>query len=286
MNNSEGRGLALLATLQLADSFFPTGAYAHSQGLEGMVALGWVSNSAEVKEYLTELLTGAVLPSDGVALLNAHGAAANGDIATVIDIDRLLHAMKLPEEMRLASTQSGRRFLDESRSLLATATSVVEEPARSDFGATRSSRERGNFDPQSSGFLPTQERRSIESDSITFPLDQGVFEEYWSAVVRRDSPGSAAVAFAVSAWAGGVEADAALYAFCHSFAVGVLGAAQRLLPLTHGEAQHILRSLHDHIAAGAEDIEGRHWRDMTSFTPQADIASMCHQHAEVRMFAS
>ena len=28
--------------------------------------------------------------------------------------------------------------------------------------------------------------------------------------------------------------------FCHSFAVGVLGAAQRLLPITHSEAQQIL----------------------------------------------
>ena len=286
MSISEDRGLTLLTTLQLADSFFPTGAYAHSQGLEGMVAQGWVSNSAEVKEYLTELLTGAVLLSDGVALLNVHGAAANGDIATVIEIDRLLYAMKLPEEMRLASTQSGRRFLDESRSLQGTASSVVEEPARSDYGATRRSRERGNLGPQSSRFLPSQERLSIECDGITFPMVQEVFDEYWAAVVQRDSPGSAAVAFAVSAWAEGVEADAALYAFCHSFAVGVLGAAQRLLPLTHGEAQHILRSLHIHLAAGAEEIDGRHWRDMTTFTPQADIASMRHQHADVRMFAS
>ena len=228
----------LLATLQLADSFFPTGAYAHSQGLEGMVAHGWVSNSAEVKEYLTELLMGAVLPSDGVALLNAHRSAAKADPAAIREIDRRLHAMKLPEKMRLASTQSGRRFLDESLALL------VGSPVPS------------------------------------------VFEQYRSDVVAHLVPGSASVAFAISAWAVDIEAAAALYAFCHSFAVGVLGAAQRLLPMTHGEAQQILRSLHDPIAAGAEEIGGRHWRDMISFTPQADIASMRHQHADVRMFAS
>lgn len=107
MDTSEYRGRRLLATLQLADSFFPTGAYAHSQGLEQMVAQGWVSNSAQVEEYLTEQLTGAVLPSDGVALLNACEAAAGGDGETIIAIDRLLHAMKLPEEVRLAPPKAG-----------------------------------------------------------------------------------------------------------------------------------------------------------------------------------
>ena len=159
MDTSEYRGRRLLATLQLADSFFPTGAYAHSQGLEQMVAQGWVSNSAQVEEYLTEQLTGAVLPSDGVALLNACEAAAGGDGETIIAIDRLLHAMKLPEEVRLASTQSGRRLLDESLGLLA------------------------------AGAVPL------------------VFEEYRRAVLQREVPGSAAVAFAVSACAMGIPAE-------------------------------------------------------------------------------
>ena len=238
MDTSEYRGRRLLATLQLADSFFPTGAYAHSQGLEQMVAQGWVSNSAQVEEYLTEQLTGAVLPSDGVALLNACEAAAGGDGETIIAIDRLLHAMKLPEEVRLASTQSGRRLLDESLGLLA------------------------------AGAVPL------------------VFEEYRRAVLQREVPGSAAVAFAVSACAMGIPAETALLSFCHRFAVGMLGAAQRLLPLSHSEAQQILRSLHGYIVSGYEEIRGRHWRDMTAFTPHADIASMRHQTADVRMFAS
>ena len=238
MDDIEAVGWSLLATLQLADSFFPTGAYAHSQGLEGMVAQGWISNSLEAGEYLTELMRAAVLPSDGVALLHAHHNAASCDAGTIIEIDRLLHAMKLPEEMRLASTHSGRRFLDESWSLL--------------------------------------------------PPDKspGVFEQYRSAVVQREAPGSAAVAFAVSAFAVGIDAETALFAFCHSFAVGVLGAAQRLLPVSHAEAQQILRSLHSQIAAGYQDMRGCHWREMTSFTPQADIATTLHETADVRMFAS
>ena len=238
LNVPENEGIALLRVLQLADSFFPTGAYAHSQGLEGMVALGWVRDARDVGDYLVELLEGAVLPSDGVALLHAHRRAAVGDVEEVTEIDRLLHAMKLPEEMRRASTQSGRRVLDESHALLAADT------------------------------LPA------------------TFEEYRSAVARGETPGSGAVAFGVSTWAQGIGAETALSGFCHAFAVGVLGAAQRLLPITHGEAQEALRSLHSHVVDGAAGIRDLHWRDMTSFTPWADIASMRHETAGVRMFAS
>ena len=238
MNGAEQTGLELLRTLQLADSFFPTGAYAHSQGLEGMVALDWVRNAREVGEYVADLLTGAVLPSDGVALLHAHRCAGAGDLATVIEIDRLLHAMKLPEEMRRASTQGGRRYLDESFALLAT------------------------------GGVPA------------------AFEEYRAAVTRGQAPGNCAVAFGVSTWAQGIAAETALFGFCHTLAVGVLGAAQRLLPFTHGEAQAVLRSLHSNVTGGLAEIQDLHWRDMTSFTPWADIASMRHETSEIRMFAS
>lgn len=238
MSVTAERGLELLRALQLADSFFPMGAYAHSQGLEGMVGLGWVRDASDVSDYLADLLKGAVLPSDGVALLHAHSRAGTGDVATIIEIDRLLHAMKLPEEMRRASVQSGRRVLDESHELLAI------------------------------GAVPAN------------------FEEYRAAVVRGETPGSGAVAFGVSTWAQGITAETALFGFCHTFAVGVLGSAQRLLPMTHGEAQGVLRHLHGQILAGAAANAELNWREMTSFAPWADIASMRHETANVRMFAS
>ena len=233
---------ALLTTLQLADSFFPTGAYAHSQGLEGMVAQGWVHNAAGVREYLAGLLTDAVLPSDGVALLNSHAATVRGDLATVTEIDRRLQAMKLPPEMRQASAQGGRRLLEETANL------VGGESGRSTAAS--------------------------------------VHRNYLAAVRQGQAPGCGAVAFGVAAAALGMAPDAALLAWCHSLAVGVLGAAQRLLPLTHTEAQQILSELHPYITGNIDEIRERHWADMTSFAPLGDVASILHERAEVRMFAS
>ncbi len=235
---TEASGPSFLTALQLADSFFPTGMYAHSHGLEGMAARGWVSNPREVGDFLHNLLAWSVMPADGVALLNAHAAARDARLSELVDIDRHLHAMKLPVESRLASCHAGRRLLDESDALL-------------------------------SG-----------------PDGSTVRSDFRSLVARRETPGTGAVAMGVVAHAGGIAADTALLMFCHSFAVGVLGAAQRLLPLSHSDAQLILRSLHAPMASLAAELQSRHWREMTSFTPQADIAVMLHENDDVRMFAS
>ena len=227
-----------LMALQLADSFFPSGMYAHSHGLESMVSRRWIKEAREVREYLRNLLVWSVLPSDGVALVNARAAAEVGDLTVVSDIDRHLYSMKAPVELRLASCLAGRRILDETTPLLA--------------------------------------------DRV----EASVCAHFRQMVADRDTPGTGAVALGVVADAAGIDGATALLALCHSFAVGMLGAAQRLLPLTHSEAQQILYSLHEPVAVMVAEIETRHWLDMTSFTPQADIAAMLHEHDEIRMFAS
>ena len=227
-----------LTALQLADSFFPTGLFAHSQGLEGMVAHGAVRTAADVHQFLENLLTWSVLPCDGVALLNAHLMAGRDDLATVTTIDGHLHAMKLPAELRTASRHAGRRILDE-------------------FGG-----------------LATPEPHPT------------LFEEYRSLVARRETPGTGAVALGITAWAAGIAAETALLMFCHSFAVGVLGAAQRLLPFTHSQAQQILYCLHIVIDEQLDRCSGRSWQEISAFTPALDIASMLHETDEVRLFAS
>ncbi|MBI4497814.1 MAG: urease accessory protein UreF [Chloroflexi bacterium] len=179
-------------------------------------------------------LTWAVLPADGVALLNTHRAAAAGDLATVLAIDRVLHALKLPAELRAASCQAGRRLLAET-----------------------------------SAFV---------SDAI--PAD------YRAAVSRGETPGSGAVALGVAAWALGIPAEMALLGFCHGYAVGVLGAAMRLLPLTHSQAQGILFRLHPLLADLAQEIATCPWQEMTAFTPEVDLAALGHEDDDLRMFAS
>ena len=95
--------------LQTVDSSFPTGAYAHSGGLETLVALGVVKDA----RTLSAFLRGRVVPMLGDYELPylgfAHAAAE--DLAALLALDRELGAGKLPREARDASAQVGARRL-------------------------------------------------------------------------------------------------------------------------------------------------------------------------------
>jgi urease accessory protein UreF len=74
--------------------------------------------------------------------------------------------------------------------------------------------------------------------------------------------------------------------FCHGHAVSVLGAASRLMPFSHTQAQQILRRLHPLLNRLSGEIGHRRWPDMTAFTPELDLVSMSHETDELRLFAS
>ncbi len=228
-------GKVFLSALQLADSFFPTGMYAHSHGLEPMVNRGLVATVDDVASFLADQFAWSVVPGDGVALLNAHAASASRDLGLIVDIDRLLWALKLPAELRAASGQLGRRLMSETASALG---------------------------------------------------HHHVHAAYAERTQHNQTPGNGAVALGVVAQARGIPAENALLILCHSHAVSALGAAMRLLPLSHTDAQDILGRLHGKLPGMINQIRGASWDNMTSFTPALDIYSIAHETDNLRMFAS
>ena len=102
---------ALLSALQLGDSFFPSGRYTLSHGLESFAQSGWLVDAPDVEAVLTDYLTHAVARSEAVAVAAANGAAACGDMVTVLAVDELLFAMKLPTEASVSSTRTGHQLL-------------------------------------------------------------------------------------------------------------------------------------------------------------------------------
>ncbi len=100
------RPTALLRLLQLSDTAFPTGSFAHSMGLEAFVGAGRL-RSVEDLERLAGIYLNSLSTSDCVALRAAYAARLD----EVIEIDRLLSATKLTRELRSASTATGGRFL-------------------------------------------------------------------------------------------------------------------------------------------------------------------------------
>jgi urease accessory protein len=102
--------LPFLASLQLADSFFPSGLYTLSHGLESYAQAHLVTRQT-LEPLVADLLRHGAGPSDGIALACAHRAVISGDIALAIAADQRLTAVKLAREPREASQRTGRQLL-------------------------------------------------------------------------------------------------------------------------------------------------------------------------------
>lgn len=105
---------SLVAALQLADSFFPSGMVTFSHGLETFVSLG-LQAGEDILPLLADYLRGKIAPCDLVAYAHAYRAAEREDFARLQEIDRYLTASLLPQETRQGSSRSGRAILETLR---------------------------------------------------------------------------------------------------------------------------------------------------------------------------
>ena len=107
---------SLLASLQLADSAFPSGRYTLSHGLESFAQSGALPSprTRSLTNLLSDALRFGVAPSDGVALACAHRAVGPDgcvDLSAIARVDQRLSAVKLAREGREASMRTGRALL-------------------------------------------------------------------------------------------------------------------------------------------------------------------------------
>ncbi len=102
----------LLSIMQLSDSFFPTGMYTMSNGLETLFYENKIKNGKQLRKLVETCIRLQVGVADCVALGNAIDAANSSDIKSIIEIDQTLFAMKLVKEIREASVRSGIQLIN------------------------------------------------------------------------------------------------------------------------------------------------------------------------------
>jgi urease accessory protein len=101
----------LARLLQVNDSAFPTGGYAHSFGFEQIVRSGLVHDAESMSRHLERHLWPMLIHFELPVVRFAQEAARNDNQAALIELDACVDAAKTARELREASRATGRRRL-------------------------------------------------------------------------------------------------------------------------------------------------------------------------------
>jgi urease accessory protein len=103
--------LQFIRSLQLADAFFPVGAFAYSDGLETAAAGGRVHDADSLRDWMDHFVEGVFVPCEGLALVKCMHALKAKDLETLCRVDEELTAIRPAAAVRAASSGVGKRLL-------------------------------------------------------------------------------------------------------------------------------------------------------------------------------
>jgi urease accessory protein len=109
----------------------------------------------------------------------------------------------------------------------------------------------------------------------------------WRECIERSvTPGCYPIALAINFAVQDLPASQAFVVHQYGVATTILGAALRLMKVSHIETQKILYELTEPGARMYEAAAAAHLSDMAGFAPLADILAAVHTRAHVRLFMS
>ncbi|VEP11313.1 Urease accessory protein UreF [Hyella patelloides LEGE 07179] len=100
-----------LALMQLADSFFPSGSFTLSHGLEYLVQTKQIKTVVELQNFLQILLLNKIGSCDLVALIHGYRGSQQNNWQLIQNADRQLFSQTLIEKNRQTQQKSGRALL-------------------------------------------------------------------------------------------------------------------------------------------------------------------------------
>ena len=106
-----GQSSQQLAIMQLSDSFFPSGTYTLSHGLETFVQRGEITSPQTLKEMVELALWQKVGSSELIALIHTYRASEKGNLSAIAQIEQILWSQTLVATTRESLIRSGRALL-------------------------------------------------------------------------------------------------------------------------------------------------------------------------------
>lgn len=100
-----------LHLIQINDSAFPTGGYAHSFGMETYIQENLIRNEEDLKDFCDMYLRHNLASTDAILVKEAYELAKQNDLEGLIHLENICHAIKLAPETRQGSAMMGRQFL-------------------------------------------------------------------------------------------------------------------------------------------------------------------------------
>jgi urease accessory protein len=101
----------LARLLQVNDSAFPTGGYAHSYGFEQVVALGLVTDADSMQRHILAHVWPTLIHFELPVVRLAQASALAHDEGALLELDSIVDATKATRELREASRATGRQRL-------------------------------------------------------------------------------------------------------------------------------------------------------------------------------
>jgi urease accessory protein len=234
--------------LQIADSFFPSGNFALSGGLEAMVNSSRVNSWEETKTFLKNQLHFLLRPCDCAILSMSYDAAQRSDLNGLIRIDNLFFSMRLVETVRTSSIRAGQQFLNTVLSMI----TMTRQPKTG---------------------LSLHESQALKL-AKTFTMK----------IKNKEARGTLPVCLAVSTNVIGIPKRSTLRLFLYSYLVSTIGSAVRMGVVKHTMAQSIIASLRGECDSISQRVAVRKIQEVWQASPMVDILQMNHEKEEVRMF--
>lgn len=101
-----------LHLVQIHDTAFPTGGFAHSFGIETYIQEEIIKDEHDLKKFLEMYIRYNLASADAILVKEAYHLAKQQDIKALIHLESICHGIKLSPETRKASTMMGRQFLN------------------------------------------------------------------------------------------------------------------------------------------------------------------------------